>query len=95
LTIGAIVTIGFAALFPPVQAQPQSEPYSCRLLDDEECKCAFDPHCDRLVIERLVKECRRKAGGHRDDWRSAERRSAGARAHQSVRSAIAWVAHTA
>jgi hypothetical protein len=47
----------------PVQAQPQSErPYSCRLLDDEERKCSFDPRCDRQVIERLVKECRHDGG---------------------------------
>jgi hypothetical protein len=53
----------WGTLLPPVHAQAQSErPYSCRLLDDEERRCSFDPHCDRLVIERLVKECRRDGG---------------------------------
>jgi hypothetical protein len=37
-------------------------PYSCRLLYDEQKKCAFDQHCDRRVIERLTRECLRDGG---------------------------------
>ena len=41
---------------------PDEPPYSCRRLYDEQKKCAFDPHCDRRVIERLTKECLRDGG---------------------------------
>jgi hypothetical protein len=43
-------------------APPREPPYSCRLLYDEQKKCAFDPHCDKRVIERLTKECLRDGG---------------------------------
>jgi hypothetical protein len=60
--IGTLTLLG-ALMMQQAQAQAQPErPYSCRLLDDEERKCTFDPHCDRRVIERLVKECRRDGG---------------------------------
>jgi hypothetical protein len=36
-------------------------PYSCRLLYDEQKKCAFGS-CDKRVIERLTKECLRDGG---------------------------------
>jgi hypothetical protein len=34
----------------------QARPYSCRLLDDEQKKCAFGA-CDARAIDRLRKEC--------------------------------------
>ena len=36
--------------------------YYCRVLCDEQKKCAFDPHCDQQVIERLKRECLRDGG---------------------------------
>jgi hypothetical protein len=36
-------------------------PYSCRLLDDEQRKCAFGS-CDARTIERLKCECLRDGG---------------------------------
>jgi hypothetical protein len=40
---------------------PKTEPYSCRLLYDEQRKCAFGS-CDKHTIERLRKECLRDGG---------------------------------
>lgn len=37
------------------------DPYSCRLLYDEQRRCAFGS-CDKRVIERLTKECLRDGG---------------------------------
>jgi hypothetical protein len=36
-------------------------PYSCRLLYDEQKKCAFGG-CDKRVVERLTRECLRDGG---------------------------------
>lgn len=44
-----------------VNEQAPQRPYSCRLLDDEQRKCAFGA-CDHQVIERLTKECWRDGG---------------------------------
>ena len=45
-------------------AQPPEPrgPYSCRLLYDEQRKCAFNPKCDQRVVERLKRECLRDGG---------------------------------
>jgi hypothetical protein len=40
---------------------PREAPYSCRELYFEQKKCAFGS-CDKRVIERLTKECRRDGG---------------------------------
>jgi len=46
----------------PAQAEQKSrEPYSCRLLDDEQRKCGFG-NCDHRVVERLRRECLRDGG---------------------------------
>jgi hypothetical protein len=45
----------------PVRAADREPPYSCRLLYDEQKKCAFGT-CDKRVIERLTKECLRDGG---------------------------------
>jgi hypothetical protein len=51
-----------AAASPAGAADPPRErPYSCRLLDDAERKCAFGA-CDRREIDRLRKECLRDGG---------------------------------
>jgi hypothetical protein len=42
-------------------ADTQLSPYSCRLLYDEQKKCAFES-CDRRVVERLRNECLRDGG---------------------------------
>jgi hypothetical protein len=45
-----------------VIAQVESQrPYSCRLLTDEQKKCAFGS-CDQRVVERLKRECLRDGG---------------------------------
>jgi hypothetical protein len=41
-------------------AEPR-ERYSCRLLYDEQKKCAFGS-CDKRVVERLTRECLRDGG---------------------------------
>jgi hypothetical protein len=59
----AVMVLG--VVVHPVHAQilpRQQQPYSCRLLDDEMKKCAFDPKCDQRVVERLKKECLRDGG---------------------------------
>ena len=35
---------------------PPQRPYSCRLYDDEQRKCAYGS-CDHRVLDRLRKEC--------------------------------------
>jgi hypothetical protein len=40
---------------------PRAPPYSCRLLYDEQKKCAFGS-CDKRVLQRLEKECLRDGG---------------------------------
>jgi hypothetical protein len=57
------ITMVTAILLAPaaaVPAEPQ-RPYSCRLLDDAQRKCAFG-QCDQREIERLKKECLRDGG---------------------------------
>ena len=45
--------------------EPPREPYSCRLLYDEQKKCAFGS-CDERTLERIRNECLRDGGraGH-------------------------------
>ena len=43
------------------RANENQRPFSCRLLTDEQRKCAFES-CDRRVIERLKRECLRDGG---------------------------------
>jgi len=44
------------------RADPPERPYSCRLHDDEQKKCAFGS-CDDRALERLKRECIRDGGG--------------------------------
>jgi hypothetical protein len=58
----AIMIIAAVAASAARAAPPeQSRPYSCRLLDDEQRKCAFGP-CDARTLDRLRKECLRDGG---------------------------------
>jgi hypothetical protein len=60
----ALAAVGSVSNSSYAQAadQPPPAPYSCRLLNDEQRKCAFDPRCDKRVVERLTKECLRDGG---------------------------------
>jgi hypothetical protein len=49
------------ASVPAIAAEPPQRPYSCRLLDDEQRKCAFGS-CDHRTLDRLRKECPRDGG---------------------------------
>jgi len=62
--LGAIAAVLAVILTwsPAARGAESPPPYSCRLLYDEQKKCAFDPHCDKRVIERLTKECLRDGG---------------------------------
>jgi hypothetical protein len=48
-------------LWPPARGAEPARPYSCRLLDDEQKKCAFGS-CDARTVDRLRKECLRDGG---------------------------------
>jgi hypothetical protein len=66
LTIKAAVSallVAVVAVSAPAIAAPreQSCPYSCRLLDDAQRKCAFGA-CDQRETDRLRKECLRDGG---------------------------------
>jgi hypothetical protein len=53
-----MLALAVMASLPVIAAEPERRPYSCRLLDDAERKCAFGA-CDRREIDRLRKECLR------------------------------------
>jgi hypothetical protein len=53
------MALGCAA--PVLADQPRREPYSCRLLYDEQKKCAFGS-CDKRTVGRLRNECLRDGG---------------------------------
>jgi hypothetical protein len=61
--VAAISAASSAAPALPALAGPPQEtrPYSCRLYDDAQRKCAFG-QCDAREIERLRKECLRDGG---------------------------------
>jgi hypothetical protein len=50
--------------------EPPRDPYSCRLLYDEQKKCAFGS-CDKRTLERLRNECLRAGGRAGDDFMGA------------------------
>jgi hypothetical protein len=59
LVVIACLAIGAQALGQV--RPPETRPYSCRLLDDAQRKCAFDA-CDARETDRLRKECLRDGG---------------------------------
>jgi hypothetical protein len=56
-----MLALALVAAVPAISAEPPQRPYSCRLLDDEQRKCAFGS-CDKRTVERLRKECLRDGG---------------------------------
>ena len=57
-----IASLLFSALYiPPAHGAEPGRPYSCRLLDDAQRKCAFGA-CDARETDRLRKECLRDGG---------------------------------
>lgn len=63
VNLGAALAALLAMVLPAlaVAAPQQERPYSCRLLDDAERKCAFGA-CDQREISRLRRECLRDHG---------------------------------
>jgi len=57
-----MLALALVAALPAIAAEPERRPYSCRLLDDEQRKCAFGS-CDARTLSRLRKECLRDGGG--------------------------------
>jgi hypothetical protein len=55
-----MLALALLGAVPAVAAEPD-RPYSCRLLDGEQRKCAFGA-CDSRTVERLRKECLRDGG---------------------------------
>ena len=56
-----MLALALVAALPAIAAEPERRPYSCRLLDDEQRKCAFGS-CDARTLSRLRKECLRDGG---------------------------------
>ena len=59
--VSALLVAVVAASAPARAAGPEPRPYSCRLLDDEQRKCAFGS-CDARTLDRLRRECLRDGG---------------------------------
>jgi hypothetical protein len=57
----ALLVLGGAPLPTGAADQAPDRPYSCRLLDDAQRKCAFG-QCDQREIDRLKRECLRDGG---------------------------------
>jgi len=57
----AVVILVLALAAPAGAAKAPQRPYSCRLYDDEQKKCAFGSS-DKRVLERLERECLRDGG---------------------------------
>jgi len=59
---GLLLVLALVAVpVPAPQANENQRPFSCRLLTDEQKKCAFGS-CDQRVVERLKRECLRDGG---------------------------------
>jgi hypothetical protein len=56
-----VVAIAIVTSMTAIAAEQPQRPYSCRLLDDEQRKCAFGS-CDARTLDRLRKECLRDGG---------------------------------
>jgi hypothetical protein len=55
------LALALVGAMPAIAAEPEHQPYSCKLLDGEQRKCAFG-QCDVRTIDRLRKECLRDGG---------------------------------
>jgi len=60
------ILVALVLAIGPAQAEQRQsrEPYSCRLLDDEQRKCGYG-NCDHRAVERLRRECLRDGGSVR------------------------------
>ena len=57
---GLLLFLALVAV-PAPQANENQRPFSCRLLSDEQRKCASGS-CDARTVERLKRECLRDGG---------------------------------
>jgi len=59
----AVLLLALMLAVTPAHGAEQSpqRPYSCRLYDDEQKKCAFGS-CDQQTVQRLKRECLRNGG---------------------------------
>ena len=55
--VSALLLIAVAVSAPANAAGPEQRPYSCRLLDDEQRRCAFGS-CDARTRRRLLRAAR-------------------------------------
>jgi hypothetical protein len=60
LALAALLPLDGSPGLAGAVSEPQ-RPYSCRLVDDEQRKCAFGS-CDARATDRLRKECLRDGG---------------------------------
>ena len=59
---GLLLVLALVAVpVPAPQANENQRPFSCRLLSDEQRKCASGS-CDERTVERLKRECLRDGG---------------------------------
>ena len=61
LMLALALALALVAAVPATAAEPEHQPYSCRLLDDEQRKCSFGSR-DARTLNRLRKECLRDGG---------------------------------
>jgi hypothetical protein len=61
MTKHLMLALALVTTLPALAAPPEQRPYSCKLLDDEQRKCAFGS-CDARTLDRLCKECPRDGG---------------------------------
>ena len=60
--VGLLFVLALVAVpVPTSQANENQRPFSCRLLSDEQRKCASGS-CDARTVERLKRECLRDGG---------------------------------
>jgi hypothetical protein len=65
-----MLALALMVAIPVIAAEPERRPYSCRLFDDEQRKCAFGP-CDKRVVDRLkMNACAMEDGRERSTRRA-------------------------
>ena len=61
MTKHLMLALALMGALPATAAEPEHQPYSCRLLDDQQRKCSFGS-CDARTLNRPRKECLRDGG---------------------------------
>jgi hypothetical protein len=61
--VSALLVVAVSASAPACAAPPPERPYSCRLLDDEQRKCAFGS-CDARTSTACARNAYETEGGH-------------------------------